>query len=90
MKEEIKKVHGHQKTNDVFAFDEGVSEQQGPFITVARPIRSDPDVIRKMLEDALIMQGDANARLNIWRQRRLSDFLTDLRKRNLREGIPTD
>ena len=36
------------------------------------------------------MLGNANARLNVWRQRRFSDFLTDLGKRTLREGIPTD
>ena len=107
MKEEIRKSHGFQKTKDVFAFDDGLAEQQGPFITVARPILSalmlldsppdedgeggpDPDVIREMLEDALVMLGNANARLNIWRQRRFSDFLTDLGKRTLREGIPTD
>ena len=43
-----------------------------------------------MLEDALVMLGNANARLNVWRQRRFSDFLTHLGKRTLREGIPTD
>lgn len=107
MKEEIRKSHGFRKTKDVFAFDDGLAEQQGPFITVARPILSalmlldsppdedgeggpDPDVIREMLEDALVMLGNANAHLNIWRQRRFSDFLTDLGKRTLREGIPTD
>ena len=36
------------------------------------------------------MLGNANARLNAWRQRRFSDFLTHLGKRTLREGIPTD
>ena len=36
------------------------------------------------------MLGNANARLNVWQQRRFSDFLTHLGKRTLREGIPTD
>ena len=40
MKEEIRKVHGYQKTKDIFAFDEGRAEQQGPFITVASPTLS--------------------------------------------------
>lgn len=43
-----------------------------------------------MLEDALVLLGNANARLNVWRQRRFSDYLTDLGRRTLREGIPTD
>ena len=43
-----------------------------------------------MLEDALVLLGNANARLNVWRQRRFSDYLTDLGKRTLREGIPRD
>lgn len=50
----------------------------------------DPDSIRAMLEDALVMLGNANARLNQWRQRRFSEFLTEIGKRTLREGIPTD
>ena len=38
MKEEIRKSHGHRKTKEVFSFDDGLAEQQGPFLTVARPI----------------------------------------------------
>ena len=30
--------HGHWKTKEVFSFDDGLAEQQGPFLTVARPI----------------------------------------------------
>ena len=45
----------------------------------------DPDVIREMLEDALVMLGNTNARLNVWRQRRFSELLTDLGKRTLRD-----
>ena len=91
----------------MFAFDNGLAEQQSPFITVARQIlsamllldsppdedgegRPDPDVIREMLEDAIVMLGNANARVNVWRQPRFSESLTDLGKRTLREGIPTD
>ena len=40
MKEKIRKSHGFQKTKNVFAFDDGLAEQQGPFITVARPMLS--------------------------------------------------
>lgn len=40
MKEEIRKSHGYRKTKEVFSFDDGlhVAEQQGPFLTVVRPI----------------------------------------------------
>ena len=38
MKEEINKSHEHRKTKVVFSFDDGLTEQQGPFLTVARPI----------------------------------------------------
>ena len=38
MKEEIRKSHGHRKTKEVFSFDDGLAEQQGPFLAVARPI----------------------------------------------------
>ena len=43
-----------------------------------------------MLEDALVLLGNTNARLNVWRLRRFSEYLTDLGGRTLREGIPTD
>ena len=85
-----------------FSFDDGLAEQQGPFLTVARPILAalmnldtppndegeggpDPEVVREMLEDALVLLGNANARLNVWRQRRFSDYLTDLGKRTERQ-----
>ena len=38
MKEEIRKSHEHRKTKEVFSFDDGPAEQQGPFLTVSRPI----------------------------------------------------
>ena len=95
------------KNKEVFAFDDGLPEQQGRFITVTRPILSalmfldsspdeegegepGPDEIWEMLEDALVILRNAMARLNIWRQGRFSEFLTELGKRTLREGIPTN
>ena len=103
MKEEIRKSHGHRKTKEVSSFDDGLAEQQGPFLKVARPILAalmnldsppppygegeggpDPEVVREILEQW------ANARLNVWRQRRFSDYLTDPGRRTLREGTPTD
>lgn len=105
MKEALRKHHGHLKTKDVLAFDEGLAEQQAPFVMVARPLLAaltaldgpgeegegpDPDSIKDYLEDALVMLGNAHVRLNNWRQRRFSEFLTDIGKRTLKEGIPTD
>ena len=100
MKEDLRNRHGNQKTKEVLAFDEGLSEKQASYICVARPILSalsaldaisedgepdgpDPDTIKAMLEDALVMLGNANARLNGWRQRRFSEFLTEIGKRTL-------
>ena len=37
-----------------------------------------------------MLLGNANARLNSWRQRRLADFLTPIGKHTLKEEIPTD
>ena len=50
----------------------------------------DPNTVWEMLEDALVTLGNANNCLNVWRQRRFSDFLTDLGERTLHEGIVTD
>ena len=36
------------------------------------------------------MLDNANARLSVWRQRRFPEYLTDLGRRTLHEGIPTD
>ena len=94
MKQDLRNRHGYQKTKEVLAFDEGLSEKQASHICVARPILSalsaldaisedgepdgpDPDTIKAMLEDALVMLGNANAQLNGWRQRRFSEFLTN-------------
>ena len=54
------------------------------------PDGPNPDNIKAMLEDALVILGNANAQLNGWRQRRFSEFLTEIGMRTLREGIPTD
>ena len=58
----------------------GEDEDEGP----------DPDAIKDLLEDALVLLGNANFRLNTWRQKRFSEFLTEVGKRTLREGIPAD
>ena len=58
----------------------GEDEDEGP----------DPDAIKDLLEDALVLLGNANFRLNAWRQNRFSEFLTEVDKRTLREGIPAD
>ena len=50
----------------------------------------DPDAIKDLLEDALVFLGNANFRLNALRQKRFSEFLTDVGKRTLRECIPAD
>lgn len=50
----------------------------------------EPDEIRSLLEDALVLLGNANIRLNQWRQKRFSEYLTDVGKRTLKAGIPTD
>ncbi|CAB3979365.1 Hypothetical predicted protein [Paramuricea clavata] len=43
-----------------------------------------------MLEDALVFLGNANVRLNPWRQRRFSEYLTEVGKRTFKEEIPSD
>ena len=68
----MRKHHGHLKTKDVLAFDEGLAEQQAPFVMVARPLLAalmaldgageegdgpDPDSIKDYLEDALLCWG---------------------------------
>ena len=50
----------------------------------------DPDSIKDLLEDALVLLGNANFRLNAWRQKRFSEFLTEVDKSTLREGIPVN
>ena len=58
----------------------GEDEDEGP----------DPDAIKDLLEDALVFLGNAKFRLNAWRQKRFFEFLTEVGKRTLREGIPAD
>jgi len=50
----------------------------------------DPNEIKDLLEDALVLLGNANFRLNAWRQKWFSEFLTEVGKRTLRESIPAD
>ena len=50
----------------------------------------DPNEIKSLLEDALVLLGNVNVRLNQWRQKRFAEYLTDVGKRTLKAGIPTD
>ena len=106
MKEDIKKKHGYYKTKESFSFDEGLADRQAPILMrpiVAalealdfNPEEDDeesgpePDDIKVMLEDALALLGNAIFRLNAWRQRRFSEYLTDLGKRTLKSDLPSD
>ena len=65
---------------DRLANSGGEDEDKGP----------DPDTNKDLLEDALVLLGNANFRLNAWRQKCFSEFLTEVGKRTLREGIPAD
>ena len=55
-----------------------------------RGVDPDPDEIKSYLEDALALLGNANLRLNGWRQKRFAEYLTDVGKRTLKEDIPTE
>ena len=46
---------------------------------------ADPDAIKDQLEDALVLLGNANFKLNAWRQKRFSEFLTEVGNRTLQE-----
>lgn len=50
----------------------------------------EPDDIKVMLQDALALLGNAVSRLNARRQRRFSEYLTDLGKRTLKSDLPSD
>ena len=41
----------------------------------------DPDEIKDLLENALVLLGNANFRLNAWRQKRFSEFLTEVARK---------
>ena len=60
--------------------DDDGEEIQGP----------DPDHIKALIEDAIVLLGNAHCRLNSWRQRRFAEFLTDVGKRTLKDQIPAD
>ena len=47
----------------------------------------EPEDINVMLEDAIALLGNAVSRLNSWRQRRFSEYLTDLGKRMLQSDV---
>jgi len=46
----------------------------------------DPDAIKDLLEDALVLLENANFRLNAWRQKRFSEFFAEVGKGTLRDG----
>lgn len=48
------------------------------------------EVVRELLEDALVLLGNTKATLNVWRQRLFSDYLTNLGRKTQRGGIPID
>jgi hypothetical protein len=54
------------------------------------PSGPDPDHIKALIEDAIVLLGNAHCRLNIWRQKRFAEYLTDVGKRTLKDHIPTD
>ena len=102
-KDYMRQKFGHPKMKEILAFDEGLAERQAPFLTVARPIATalakldandvldeEGNEIKSLLEDALVLLGNANVRLNQWRQKRFAEYLTDVGKRTLKAGIPTD
>ena len=50
----------------------------------------DPDHIKALIEDAIVLLGNPHCRLNSWRQRRFAEFQTDVGKRTLKDQIPAD
>ena len=52
MKEALHNQHGHLKTKDVLAFDEGLADHQTPFLMVTRPLLA---ALRAL--DALMMRA---------------------------------
>ena len=51
---------------------------------------SDPDHIKALIGDAIVLLGNAHCRLYSWRQRQFAEFLTDVGKRTLKDQIPAD
>ena len=50
----------------------------------------DPDHIKALIEDAIVLLGNAHCRLNSWCQKRFAEFLTDVGKRTMKDQIPVD
>ena len=104
MKEDIKKKHGYMKSKELFAFDDGYHHLTAvrPIVAALEALdmasegdedvsRPEPeDLIKIMLENAVALLGNAVFRLNSWRQRRFSEYLTDLGKRILKSDLPAD
>jgi hypothetical protein len=99
LKKKSSKERLYHKTKEVLTTDEAISARQAPFIAVARPLATALDILehpeydnedcaeRDVMKalDALILLGNANIRLNNWRQKRFSEFLTEVGKRTLKE-----
>ena len=54
------------------------------------PLVPDPDHIKALIKDAIVLLGNAHCRLNSWRHKRFAEFLTDVGKRTLKKQIPAD
>lgn len=51
MKEDMKMKHGYMKTNDIFAFDEGLAGNLGSHFTAVRPIMAALEVLEMSPEE---------------------------------------
>ncbi|XP_022806778.1 uncharacterized protein LOC111343852 [Stylophora pistillata] len=54
------------------------------------PSSPDPDHIKALIEDAIVLLGNAHCCLNSWRQQRFAEYLTDVGKHTLKDHIPAD
>ena len=50
----------------------------------------DPNAIKDLLQDALVLLGNAHFRLSSWRQKRVSELLMEVDTHTQKECIPTD
>ena len=54
------------------------------------PSGPDRDHIKALIEDAIVLLGNAHCRLNNWRKKSFAEYLTDVDKRTLKDQIPAD
>ncbi|CAB3986015.1 Hypothetical predicted protein [Paramuricea clavata] len=97
-----KSLYQRKHGKDVFAFDDALAEKQGAFFLTARPILAahtaldhpseeegpNPDLVKGMLLNALVLLGNANVCLNSWPQHRFSKYLMDVGKCTVKEDLP--